>query len=311
MGTSFTVKFLADHNKTGIESLENSIHMLLDEINQGMSTYLPDSELSMINNNTGDDWMPLSRNLYIVIKNALSISEQTDGAFDITIGPLVNLWGFGPGQKPDTTPSDQVIRQYLQNTGYKLLQLRSEPFALKKSRPSVYIDLSGIAKGFAVDQIASLLEARKIHNYMIEIGGEIRARGHNHNNKIWRIGIEKPLYESRAIQDVIELNNTAMASSGDYRNYYEIDGNRFSHTIDPGTGRPVTHNLAAVTVLHDSAMIADALATAIMVMGAEKGGRYATEHGYAALLVTRDINMNTVTGLYTGNFREYIVEKAE
>jgi thiamine biosynthesis lipoprotein len=246
------------------------------------------STLSIFNQSNTQDWEEIPVDLYTVIEESLRINKLSNRAFDVTIGPVVNLWGFGPKARLEIVPEELTIKQALDSVGSQYIHLRKEPYAIKKDRPNLYIDLSAIAKGYAVDVIADYLDELSISNYMVEIGGEIKTRGINPDNKIWHIGIEKPLADQRSVQTVITLNNTAMATSGDYRNYFEENGKRYSHTIDPSTGKPITHKLASVTVLHPSAMTADAMATALLVLGSEHGFNLALKENLAALFIVRD-----------------------
>ena len=206
----------------------------------------------------------------------------------MTVGPLVNLWGFGPVPRGDTIPSDTEIREALQKVGYTKIHTQISPPAIKKDRPDIQIDLSAIAKGYAVDQVADYLDRSRVLDYLVEIGGELRAKGKNAEGTAWRVGIEKPVPNKRAVHQVLHLRDQAMATSGDYRNYFEKNGQRFSHTINPRTGRPITHNLASVTVINPSSMRADAMATALMVLGPEVGYELAERQKLAALFILRD-----------------------
>lgn len=304
MGTTWSVEIAGA--KADRQQLNHDINAILDDINGKMSTYLPDSELSRLNQATDREWKPLSKDLYRVITEALHITHETGGAFDITIGPVVNLWGFGP-EKHTTIPTDADIAATLNKTGIDKIELRSSPPALKKFDPGVYLDLSAIAKGYAVDRIAGYLEQARFKNYMVEIGGEIRARGKNAQGNAWRIGIEKPVADQRTVERIIHLNNFSMATSGDYRNYFEQDSVRYSHTIDPRTGRPITHKLASVSVLHASAMTADALATGLLVLGPEKGFELAQQRGLAAFFIIK--NDNGFADTYTDAFNAFLLKK--
>ena len=287
MGTTYTVKLVEPPAGLKPEGIQAEIDTRLEKINLQMSTYLENSELSLVNRSQVTDWIDVSQQLVDVLQHARHISERTKGAFDVTVGPLVNLWGFGPETADEQLPSEQAIRAAMDRVGYTLLQLRSVPPAIKKNRADLYVDLSAIAKGHAVDVIAEYLRGLGIENYMVEIGGEVRAEGRNARGNLWRIAIEKPATGSRSLHAIVELDNTGIATSGDYRNYFEIEGRRYSHTIDPATGRPVTHKLASVTVVHPSAMQADAMATALMVLGADAGYRLAEEHELAAFFIVK------------------------
>jgi len=225
--------------------------------------------------------------LFEVLKTAQNISEISQGAFDISIAPLVNLWGFGPDEITYTVPEASKIKQQLNQIGYQHLLLSDEADKIKKMIPSLILDLSALAKGYAVDQVALLLEKSNISSYLVEIGGEIRLKGKNINEQLWRIAIEKPVSDNRVIQKVLPISDIAMATSGDYRNYFEKNGIRFSHTIDPRTGYPVTHKLASVTILSENTMEADALATAIMVLGPDDGYQLAEKKQIAALFLIK------------------------
>ncbi|MCG8378992.1 MAG: FAD:protein FMN transferase [Proteobacteria bacterium] len=308
MGTEYLVKIADQDADPQRQAIVNRIDSLLLDINQAMSTYIEDSELSLINRNSGSDWISVSDGLWAVLTEARRISELSQGAFDITVGPLVNLWGFGPRVYTQATlPQDELITAALKNTGYRQIDFQENDKSIRKQNPGLYIDLSAIAKGYAVDQIAGLLNTMNFGNYMVEIGGEVRTRGRRSDDRGWRVGIEKPLSDRRAVHKILQLENMAMATSGDYRNFREIDGKRYSHTIDPATGYPVTHRLASVTVLHESAMSADALATAFSVMGPETGMHLAEDRDIAALFIVRSETGYSETS--THDFENYLVEE--
>jgi thiamine biosynthesis lipoprotein len=289
MGTSYSVQLVAPPAGLDTESLGQGIEAVLEEVNALMSTYRPDSELSRFNASASTDWFDCSAELIKVLAVALQVSDASDGAFDVTVGPLVNLWGFGPEVKPSELPGQAAIDAARARTGYRLLELRESPPALRKARPDLYVDLSAIAKGYGVDRVAELLEGQGIANALVEIGGELRAHGVNGQGEPWRIAVERPLADGpRRVFRVVGLRDNGMATSGDYRNFFELDGKRYSHTIDPATGRPVQHPLVSVTVLDGEAMVADAWATALLVLGPERGLALAESLGLAALLVSRD-----------------------
>ncbi len=269
MGTTYSIKIKASNNINKI-IIKDEVDKILSEINQSMSTYIKESELSMINSPETRDWQPVSDDLFTVINHAKKISAKTDGAFDITIGPLVNLWGFGPNNVRNKIPSADVIKLAKENTGFQKIFLDEAHKRILKSNANLYIDLSGIAKGFSMDKIALYLNKKGFKNYLIEVGGELLAKGVNADNKVWQIGIESPNNNFNTIEDIVQLNNMAMATSGDYKKYFEKDNIRYSHIIDPETGKPIKHKLVSVTVLDYSAMNADALATAFLVLGPEK-----------------------------------------
>lgn len=286
MGTTFQVKIVQSEITLDIEVLEREINTRLEEVNRQMSTYRDNSEITQFNRSPSTDWFAVSSDFAYVLHIAREISTWSDGAFDVTIGPLVNLWGFGPNAIPERVPAPDSIATRKTLVGYKKIHIDLSAPAIKKESPEIYCDLSAIAKGYGVDRIASYLDSLGINRYFIEIGGELRIKGHNHLGQLWKIGIASPAGQGE-LQKALALNNMSMATSGDYHNYFERDGMRYSHTIDPRTGRPITHALASVTVLHKSCAYADGLATAINVMGPEKGFTFAEKRKLAVFMIVR------------------------
>ncbi len=277
MGTKYNIKIVQDSIFTSggfATSIKNSVDSLLLNVNQQMSTYISDSEISMFNDFEDTSWFPISKEFADVVNAAIFIGDTTNGALDVTVGPLVNLWGFGPKGEIKSLPDSQEVKLMLSLTGLELIKLQYNPPAIKKALPDMYIDLSSIAKGYGVDKVSEYFYELGLLNFMVEIGGEVRANGVNQNNEYWRIGISTP-DDSGGIEKVVSLNNMSMATSGDYHNYFMKKGKRYSHTIDPRTGYPITHNLASVSVLSKTCMIADGYATALDVLGPEKGLLYA------------------------------------
>lgn len=303
MGTSYAVKLY--DGDTDADVLEAQIDALLERINDQMSTWRPASELSQFNESRDSGWFSVSTELAYVVVAAVKISALSGGAFDVTVGPLVNLWGFGPEPSDARPPSRQQIETIMERVGYRQLAVRASPPALSKKHPDITVDLSAIAKGFAVDEVARLLDARRIPSYLVEIGGELRARGLKPDGTPWKVAIERPLPGERSVQSVVALRDRSIATSGDYRNYVEKGGKRYSHTIDPHTGRPIVHGLASVSVITASAMRADALATAIMVLGPEEGYRLAEREALAVQLIVRSGNGFQV--LATPQFESYLL----
>ncbi|MCH8302628.1 MAG: FAD:protein FMN transferase [Proteobacteria bacterium] len=287
MGTRFSVAVVTE-SEFDQQQLQARIHETLDDVDRRMSTYRTDSEVSKFNHSSSTDWIPVSRALCEAVDEAIELSNLTGGAFDITVGPLVDLWGFGPGDSLNEPPSDDAIAEAISRTGRVHLHANCEIPAIRKDLAGLHIDLSAYAKGLAADEIASLLDNQGIANYLVEIGGDLRARGHNASKTKWRIAIESPYQPGNAVEKIIHIHDLSVATSGDYRNFFEFEGQRYSHTIDPRTGRPVAHDLASVTVLADDAAQADALATALMVLGPEAGMVFAERQSIAAYLLLRD-----------------------
>lgn len=304
MGTSYAVKVVTGPMPVADQqALQRAIEDTLAAVNGAMSTYQPDSELSTLNAAPTTDAAPASAPLRAVLTEALRIGRLSGGAFDVTVGPLVNAWGFGPDGE-QTPPDAEAVAALRARVGLDKVAVVGE--AVQKARPDVYVDLSAIAKGHGVDRIAQTLEARGHTEYLVEIGGELRARGRNHAGLHWRVGIEKPDPEARALMEVIALRDEALATSGDYRNFYEKDGKRVSHTIDPRTGRPIEHRLASVSVVHPSCATADALATALNVLGPDEGLALAAAEGLAALFIVREAD-----GRYTEKVTPQFVDIRE
>lgn len=262
MGTTYRIVYL-DLEKRDFTA---SVDSVLEVFNESLSTYIKDSEISRFNQ--GDTLTFETTFFPTVLKSSKEVHGLTQGAFDPTVGPLVNAWGFGPegAQKADSID----IRQILRLVGFEKVVF--DAIKVWKTQPGVYLDFSAIAKGFGVDVVADFLAGKGIKDMLVEIGGELVGRGTNENGELWRVGINQPDEDvsSNAIFSIIALDNKGMATSGNYRNFYEIDGVKYSHTIDPKTGRPVDHGLLSATVLAEDCMTADALATAMMVMGTEK-----------------------------------------
>ncbi len=286
MGTTYHVTLAKPPADLEAEKLEAQVASVLDAVNEQMSTYREDSQLSRINQSKGKTWVPVSPELLALIKQASDINSRTRGAFDITVGPLVNLWGFGPEHKQDEVPAEAAIAESLRLVGFNNIILRNQPPVVSKKQDKVYIDLSAIAKGYGVDQVAATLAGYGLDRYLVEIGGELFGRGLNTEGKPWQVAVERPVRGARKIELVVNLQGRGMATSGDYRNFFEADGKQYSHTIDPRTGRPVTHDLHAVTVLAATTAQADALATALLVMGPKAGLAFARQEKIAALFIS-------------------------
>ncbi len=287
MGTTYHITAVV---KPGVAVGENTLQIevdkVLEDINQVMSTYIADSELSLLNQVSVNQPTVVSQPLFNILQLSREISALSGAAFDITVGPLVNLWGFGPEAREDKQPDENLLAQAKARVGYKNIQLDAERLQVSKT-VDVAIDLSAIAKGYGADVIAELLEGYGIVDYMVEVGGEIALAGESPKGVGWRIGVEQPSLAQTGVAQAISVPKGGIATSGDYRNYFEVDGRRFSHTIDPKTGYPITHSLASVTVIAKTAAEADALATAINVLGPEAGYQLAVDHKFAAYFIIR------------------------
>jgi len=289
MGTTWTVKIATpDLAKSDEQALAREIAATLAHVNDLLSNWKPDSELSRFNRYKGGTPFPVSRETLAVFKAAREVSELSEGAFDVTVGPLVAAWGFGAGATKREPPTKAELDALHKHVGFRNVSIHAEAGTLEKTRAEIVSDLSAIAKGFAVDEVARVLKRVGHDNFLVEVGGELLARGTHLDASPWRVAIEAPDEDRRSIHRIVELRDLAMATSGDYRSYYVAGGRRFSHTIDPRTAQPVNNALASVTVLHKDATHADALATALTVLGPEAGYRLAVDHGIAAYFILRE-----------------------
>lgn len=290
MGTTYHLTIVEPESVTSNQAeLQQAVDAQLKLINQQMSTYIEDSELSVLNRQPVGEPMAISDNLFDVLMLSLEVAWLSDGAFDITVAPLVNLWGFGPGADVmhDHVPAQEAIDQALQQVGFSHLEFDLVSQSVTKTQPLV-IDLSAIAKGFGVDKVAELLAYAGYKNYMVEIGGELRLSGVSPRGTPWRIAIEEPDPAGlRSVHRAVSISDAGMATSGDYRNFFEVDGKRYSHTINPKTGYPISHKLASVTVIAETSADADALATALNVMGPEQGMKLAQSQDLAVYMIIK------------------------
>jgi len=308
LGTSWSVKLAGgdptpDERGRALQITEAE----LDLVDRLMSTYRQDSELSRLNRHAAAEPFSVSPETLTVLLASRETGEASGGAFDVTVGPLVDAWGFGPSG-PTQTPAAEDIERLRADSGWDKIKIDASNATVTKASESVRCDLSGSAKGYAVDRVSQALAQAGWMNHMVEVGGEVRVRGRNADGVPWRIGIEKPSVGPRALQRALPLENQALATSGDYRNYYERDGRRYSHTIDPRNGRPVRHRLASVSVVAADCLYADARATALMALGEDEGYRVAVEQGWAALLLVRSEGAERIEERSTPAFEALFAE---
>jgi thiamine biosynthesis lipoprotein len=270
-----------------------------------MSTYIDDSEISIFNNRQDNEWQVISNDLYSVISKAIEISKLTNGTFDITVGPLMDLWGFSQTNHDDwQSPSEAKVGQIHDFVGIELINISEEKISKSDSRTK--IDLNAIAKGFGVDIVFEFLNKLGYTNLLVEVGGEIRCCGYNQNGDYWRVGIDKPIFDmipGYDLHEMIELDNSALATSGDYRNYFISKGKIYSHTIDPRTGYPIEDGIASASVTAPTCMLADALATALMVMG-EDGLKIIEELDSVEALIVKRISENNFKSMKSSGWKE-------
>lgn len=312
MGTSYMVKIAYPKlDKQRVEEVRQVINQTLQRVNKEMSPYIEISEISRFNTFRDTTSFSVSCSFARVVQEALDISKISGGAFDVTVAPLVNLWGFGTKGRRISPPTDAAIDSVMADIGYQALQVTPDCH-LRKTKPRLSIDLSAIAKGYGVDAVGAVIDSFGFKNYLVEVGGEVVTRGVNGDGKIWWVGVDQPKFDQlpgAMLFDTLAISDKAVATSGDYRNYFEFEGKYYSHTIDPVTGRPVTHNLASTTVIADNCMLADGLATAIMVLGPEKGIEMLKYYpGVESLLILRDAEDRYSTR-QTPGFSAYVVKR--
>lgn len=287
MGTTWSVRVadLPDHLSP--QQVADRLQSELDLVNAKMSTYRSDSELSRFNLLPAGSTFQVSADTFQVLQKALDIWRRSRGAFDVTVGPLVNLWGFGPAPAADSRiPDEEQQRAAWKRVGSDALVLFPDTLTIQKNK-DLYVDLSAIAKGYGVDKVAMALEEMGIRRYMVEVGGELRVGHEKSRQRPWRLAVEKPIPQIRDVQLVIEATNLSLATSGDYRNYFEKDGVRYSHTLDPRSGLPIQHKLVSATVIASNCAEADAWATAMMVLGPEQGLEIAEAQNLAVYLLVK------------------------
>lgn len=288
MGSTYTVKVVTPGlSAAGRSAVREAAHAALERIEARMSTYRADSELARFNRHAAPTPFAVSAETLAVLATAQRVSAASGGAFDVTVAPVVDAWGFGPSKRHRVL-ADGERRALGARVGHRMLALDAPAGTVTKSRPDVRADLSGIAKGFAVDAAAHAIEALGFSDFLVEAGGEVRTRGHNAAGEPWRVGIERPDALPQQVHRIVPLRDGSLATSGDYRIFFEHDGRRFCHEMDPAIGAPVAHRLASVSVVHADCALADAWSTALFVLGPERGFALAAAQGLAAHFILRE-----------------------
>jgi thiamine biosynthesis lipoprotein len=304
MGTTYSVKIAGTAPTLDRTRVEADVERILEKLDRQMSSWNPSSEVARFNASRSTEWLDVSGDTQIVVATAQQVSRLSHGAFDVTAAPLIGLWGFGPASPRLAPPTPPEVHRAATRVGFSRLGHRADPPALRKTLPDLEIDVSAIAKGFAVDRIADHLDSTGNENYLVEIGGELRARGRREADDPWTVAVERPVDHELAAQLIVRLEDRAIATSGDYRDYFEADGVRYAHVVDPRTGSPIAHGLASVTVVDHTAARADAVATALLVLGPQAGLRLAEREGLAALFIVR--GSEGFTERRTDAFRRYV-----
>jgi thiamine biosynthesis lipoprotein len=290
MGGTYSVKIVTPKDELetpGLQGVDRALRSSLDRIEGLMSTWDRDSELSRFNRSTSLDPFPIAPETFEVFKWSLEVGSVTGGALDVTVAPLVDAWGFGPSGSRKTLPANEEIDRLREAVGSGRIVLDPKAVTVRKTRAGVHCDLSSIVPGYAADRLSRELTDRGFTDFLVDVGGEVLARGRNQAGAPWQVAIERPQLNGEAIQRLVPISNLAITTAGDYRKYREVDGQRVAHILDPRTGRPLTHRLASVTVIDELAVRADAFDTALMVLGTGEGLALATKLNLAALFIER------------------------
>ncbi|MBF1995956.1 FAD:protein FMN transferase ApbE [Serratia symbiotica] len=307
MGTFYSVKVSGDI-AISKEQLQHQIDTLLEQANDDISTYRADSVLSRFNHSRSTNPQAIPRGMANIILMAQRIGQDTGGAMDITIGPLVNLWGFGPDKRPVKVPTQQQIAAAQKKVGLQHLNLFSDSRGewLQKDLPGMYVDLSTLGEGYGTDELVRLMTRNGITNYLVSVGGAVSAHGVNSQGKPWRVAIQKPTDRENAVQALVDLQGYSISTAGSYRNYFELDGQHYSHIIDPSTGKPIQHRLVSATVIASTALEADGWDTGLMVLDTEKALQLAQEKGLAAYLISK--TNDGFSTVMTPQFKAFLVQ---
>jgi len=297
MGSTWSARVVGPSD-LDVFAVRTGIEARLEELDRQLSDYRDTSELFQLNRAPVNEWRNLPEHLGVVIHFGRQLHDNSHGAFDLTVKPLVNLWGFGAAEPRNTLPSDAEIAAARARLGNDRLEISEDGKQVRKLA-DVTIDVDAIAPGYALDVVAQWLDAQGLPDHLVEIGGELRADGRRPDGSAWRVGVERPVAEHGRIEHVVEVADCSVATSGDYRAFVEIAGQRYSHTIDPASGRPIHHDLASVTVVASTGLEADGYATTLMVLGPEDGMAWADARGLAVYMLVRGVN-GTFDERYSG-----------
>lgn len=285
MGSHYSVQYVRHSAGPGPKAVQAEVENILAEVDRQFSTYRSDSDVERFNALPANSCQSMPGPVLELVRVGEQLSVQSEGAFDLTVEPLLNLWGFGPQSRGEQVPGAEALASVRQRVGHGHLRIDGDRLC---KDAAVEVDFNSIAAGHAVDRIAARLQALGIDSYLVEATGELKAVGHKPDGSPWRIALEEPRDDRQVAERVIEVDGYGVSTSGDYRHYFEQDGTRYSHTLDARTGAPVRHNLAAVTVIHPSALMADGLSTLLLILGPERGWDYAEKHGVGVFFVLRE-----------------------
>jgi len=284
MGSTYSIKYVRHADLPAPADVQVEVEKILAEVDQQMSTYRSDSDIERFNALPANRCQKMPAPILELVSVGEQLSVQSEGSFDLTVEPLLNLWGFGPQAREEKVPTAQALAEVRQRVGHGHLRIDGDQLC---KDAAVEVDFNSIAAGYAVDRIAARLEALGIRNYLAEATGELKAAGRKLDGSPWRIALEEPRDDQQVAERIIAVDGYGLSTSGDYRNYFVQGGQRFSHTFDARTGAPVSHTLASVTVIHPSALMADGLSTLLLILGPERGWDYAEKHDIGAFFVIR------------------------
>ncbi|CAH0169552.1 FAD:protein FMN transferase [Pseudomonas sp. Bi123] len=284
MGSRYSIQYVRHASTPGPKAVQAEVENILADVDRQFSTYRSDSDIERFNNLPANHCQKMPAPILELIRVGEQLSSQSDGSYDLTVEPLLNLWGFGPQAREEKVPSAEALAEVQQRVGHRHLRIDGDQLC---KDAAVEVDFNSIAAGYAVDTIAARLEALGIHDYLAEATGELKAVGKKLDGSPWRIALEEPRDDQQVAERVIAVDGYGVSTSGDYRNYFEQGGRRYSHTFDARTGTPVLHTLASVTVIHPLALMADGLSTLLLILGPERGWDYAQTHDIAAFFVIR------------------------
>lgn len=284
MGSTYSIKYLRTKGLAGPEEVKVVVEKILAEVDRQMSTYRNDSDIERFNDLPANRCQTMPASILELVRVGEQLSLQSEGAYDLTVEPLLDLWGFGPQAREEKVPTAPALAETMKRVGHAHLRIEGEQLC---KDAAVEVDFNSIAAGYTVDTIAAKLEAMGIHNYLAEATGELKAAGKKLDGSPWRIALEEPRDDQQVAERVIEVDGYGVSTSGDYRNYFEQGGRRYSHTFDARTGAPINHTLASVTVIDPSTLMADGLSTLLLILGPERGWDYAEKHGIGAFFVMR------------------------
>jgi len=284
MGSRYSIQYVRHSSTPGPKAVQAEVENILADVDRQFSTYRSDSDIERFNALPADRCQVMPGPVLELIRVGEQLSSQSEGSYDLTVEPLLNLWGFGPQGREEKVPTAEALAEVRQRVGHAHLRIDGDQLC---KDAAVEVDFNSIAAGYAVDAIAAKLEAMGIHNYLAEATGELKAAGKKLDGSPWRVALEEPRDDQQVAERILAVDGYGVSTSGDYRNYFEQDGRRYSHTFDARTGAPVLHTLASVTVIHPSALMADGLSTLLLILGPERGWDYAETHDIGAFFVIR------------------------